>query len=396
MAVRTTFEETLIGLRDAAGPWSVSQLFNLSSPTRGDMLAFAHHWPQIDVDRRRRLIQSLGELAEDNFEVDFRAIFRHCLDDADADIRATAIDGLWEDEDVNLVAPLVHLLEDDLSARVRASAATALGKYVLMGELDRLAEGHATFVRQALINTIRRPVEDVEVRRRAVESISYAGEEEVSGIIEAAYYAPEEKMRVSAIFAMGRSADLRWRATVLGELTSHNPEIRFEAARASGELKNRKAVPLLIRLLEDPDPEVQGAAIWALGQVGGRDAHRALEQCCQSDDEVVRDAAEDALAELEFSQGTGPLLFYEFMPDNGNGQPAPASDNFDQDEWAEFDMDDELALDDLDDADELDEDLEEEENDDFFGDFDDLDDFDDFDDLDSDEGEDLLDEDLDE
>jgi HEAT repeat protein len=412
MAMRSAFEETLTGLRDAESPLKASQLFNLSSPSRADMLAFAHYWPEIDVDRRRRIIQFLTQIAEENFEVDFRPIFRHCLDDTEAEVRALAIDGLWEDEDVNLIAPLVHLLEDDLSVRVRASAATALGKYMLMGELDRLVEGHVTFIRQALIGTIRRAGEDLEVRRRAVESISYAGDEEVSGIIEAAYYASEEKMRISGVFAMGRNADPRWRTMVLSELGSLNPEMRFEAARACGELSDRKAVPQLIRLLNDPDSEVQSAAIWALGQVGGRDARRALEKCCESEDEVVRDAAEDALAELEFGQGTEPLLFYEFMPDDGNGHVASEADDFDENEFGAefeedggylddfdvndedelgegFDEDDVLVLDDPDDEDDPDEEFEEDE--DFFD-----DDFDGDDDTDYDENEDLLNDELDE
>lgn len=306
-----TFEEILRRVGDSRKPLSVSQLYGLSGATPAEMAVFARRWPQIEVERRRRIIRSLVEIAEASFEVDFDPIFRHCLTDEDDQVRAQAIDGLWEDEDTALIEPLVRLLRGDPSALVRASAAMALGKYMLRAELEELEESHAAVVRTALLDVIRDLGEDVEVRRRAVESIAYAGDEEVRGVIEGAYYAAEEKMRVSALFAMGRSADPYWRETVLSELSNPNPEMRFEAARACGELEHEEAVPALIELIEDPDREVQEAAIWALGQIGGGEARRALQICCQSEDEVLRELAEEALAELEFSRGLLDLPLYE-------------------------------------------------------------------------------------
>ncbi|HID86280.1 MAG TPA: hypothetical protein EYP55_02750 [Anaerolineae bacterium] len=306
-----TFEEILEQVGDSQKPLSVSRLYGLSGATVTEMAVFARRWPQIEVERRRKIIRSLVEIAEASFEVNFDPIFRHCLTDEDAQVRAQAIDGLWEDEDTALIEPLVRLLRGDPSVLVRASAAMALGKYVLQAELEELEEGHAAVVRTALLDVIRDLGEDVEVRRRAVESIAYAGDEEVRGIIETAYYAAEEKMRVSALFAMGRSADPYWQETVLLELNNPNPEMRYEAARACGELEHREAVPALIELIEDPDREVQEAAIWALGQIGGGEAHRALQICCQSGDEFVREVAEEALAELEFSRGFLDLPLYE-------------------------------------------------------------------------------------
>ncbi|MFQ6057372.1 MAG: HEAT repeat domain-containing protein [Anaerolineae bacterium] len=311
MELFPSFEKTLRCISDSQKPLSISQLYSLSGATRAEMTIFAQQWPRIGVERRRRIIRSLVELAEASFEVDFDPIFRHCLGDEDDQVRAQAIDGLWENEDTALIEPLVRLLKGDPSVVVRASAAMALGKYILLAELEELDEAHGARVRAALLETIRHPGEEVEVRRRAVESIAYAGDEEVQGIIEGAYYDDEEKMRVSAIFAMGRSADPRWRETVLMELDNPNPEMRFEAARACGELEHRGAVPTLIELIEDPDREVQGAAIWALGQIGGAEARRVLQACCLSEDEVVRDAAEEALDELEFGQGILSLPLYE-------------------------------------------------------------------------------------
>ena len=152
--------------------------------------------------------------------------------------------------------------------------------------------------------------EHIEVRRRGVESIAYLGADEVHDIIAAAYESAEESMRISAIFAMGRSADTVWSDTVQAELLSNSPAMRYEAARACGELEIRQAVSALGRLILDPDPEVQVAAIGALGQIGGKRARRLLERCLRDRNEVLREAAEHALAELMLGEGSLDLFIF--------------------------------------------------------------------------------------
>ena len=86
--------------------------------------------------------------------------------------------------------------------------------------------------------------------------------------------------------------------------------MRYEAARACGELQARESVSGLAELIDDPDREVQEAALWALGQVGGRAARQLLEKCYREGDEATRDAAEAALEELEFLYGQFDFPFY--------------------------------------------------------------------------------------
>ena len=162
---------------------------------------------------------------------------------------------------------------------------------------------------EALLEAIHHTREDIEVRRRAVEAIAFSGEPNIVDIIENAYYDDDEKMQVSAIFAMGRNADRRWQPRVLAELENPNTEIRFEAARACGELELKDAVPKLINLVEeDPDLEVQQMAIWAMGRIGGSLAQEALEICLDSDIEAVALAAEEALDELNLFAGSFDLF----------------------------------------------------------------------------------------
>jgi HEAT repeat protein len=306
------FEELLKMMRDTQTPLSISSLYGLSDLTRAETQLFREVWSFLDARRRQWIIQSLADIAETSFEVNFDPIFRLCLNDEDEVVRSRAIEGLWEDEDLTLAGLLVRLLRDDPSESVRVAAATSLGRFVLLGELEKIEAAPAMMVENALLGAIYDPHETLEVRRRAVESIAYSGQAHVRDIIEVAYCDDEEKMRISAVFAMGRSADLIWREMVIAELDNPNPEMRYEAARACGELEASAALPDLIDRIEaDPDPEVQEMAIWALGRIGGKEARRVLEACCESEDEALRQVAEEALDELDFLGGHLDLLLFE-------------------------------------------------------------------------------------
>lgn len=304
------FKRFLEGLGASEAPLSMSNLYILSGMTKREMEAFRGAWPRLPVERRRTILRALVQITEASFEADFNSIFRFCLKDEDEEARAQAVEGLWEDESVSIMRSLIGLLQGDSSFLVRARAAAGLGRFVLLAELDELDGELGMEVGEALLRTINNPQEALEVRRRAVEAISFSGEEGVREIIEAAYQDQTQRMRVSAVFAMGRSVDLYWGETLLQELKNPDPEMRHEAARACGEVELKEAVPTLARLIDDADREIQGTAIWALGRIGGRGARRVLRACCESDDEIVAEAAEEALSELEFAEGIFEIPIY--------------------------------------------------------------------------------------
>ena len=297
------FESILKKLIDAGEPVLDEWLFGLSDLNRQDMAAFIQTWPQIPASRRCTIARRLASLAEEHIEVHYDALFRHLLDDPEGTVQVAAVEGLWENEDTRLIKPLVRLLEEGDDPQVRAAAAISLGRFVLLGELEEIETAAAFQAESALWSVLHSTEEDLEVQRRAVESIAYSGEMAVRDVILNAYYHDDDRMRMSAVFAMGRSADPYWRALVLQELLSDHPGLRFEAARAAGELELTDAVPGLLQLLdEDEDIEVVQAAITALGQIGGQEARRALSACLEADNEAIRDAAEEALELLEFNE----------------------------------------------------------------------------------------------
>jgi hypothetical protein len=340
-----SFEKALARLGDEKVKLSHLDLYALSGASRAESALFGERWAMLSIEHRQRTIKALVESTETNFEMDFGLLFRVCLNDPDEQVRLKAIEGLWECEEASLVDPFVKMLRRDPSETVRAAAAISLGRFALQAELEELDERRTKLLVDALLQAINDAQEGVDVRRRAIEALAFLGIKGVREIIEAAYSDDDERMRASALFAMGRSCDTSWGGIVLGELNALEPEMRYEAARASGELKLRKAAPDLIKLLEDPDREVQEGAIWALGQIGGPQAKRALEQMAEGDDDALQEAVEEALAELALGAVPLPLLSHEGKEQN------PEEDMEDED-WVEDDEEWEEYLDDDDKDDE--------------------------------------------
>jgi HEAT repeat protein len=278
-------------------------LYYLSNLDTAEAERVRRVWTELPMDLRVELTSRLVELAEADFTLNFGAIFRIAMEDDDAGVREAAIEGLWEEEDVRLVPHLVRRLLEDESAGVRAAAAKSLGRFILLGELRKIRPEPHRIAYEALVEAHRTRDEDTEVQRRTLESLAYVSDDTVVASIREAYASSIEKMRISAIFAMGRSADSRWEQEVQQELFSTDPEMRYEAARACGELQISEAVSMLEELTEDTDIEVQEAAIWALGQIGGDRAREILEYYCRVSDEALRSAAEAAIEEFEFLHG---------------------------------------------------------------------------------------------
>ena len=300
-------EEIIASLSDPDKPLVNSKLAQLSNLSPEELTPLDQAWESIEAKRRRQIMSRLIELAESNFELNFDSIFKSRLKDPDAEVRSTAIEGLWENEETSFIDPLINMLEQDSSERVQAVAATALGKFALLAELKKLRPSHKSRISQALLTIINTPGKPVEVKRRALEATAPLSLPQIKQAIMEAYHSGNPGLKTSAIFAMGRSCNSSWLPILLKELTSGDTELRYEAAGACGELGEKEAVPYLIELVNDPDIEVQLVAIKALGKIGASEAKGCLEQCLDNPNEIVQQAAEQALYELE--AGEEPLSF---------------------------------------------------------------------------------------
>ncbi len=296
--------------------------YGLSDLTPSEITEFEKTWSRLDDETRRRIIQELVDVGEANFELNYTAIALSTLDDPDSEVRTSAVELLWESEDESTLHRLIEIAQWDESTEVRAAATTAIGRFILMGELGDFSETETLRAQDIVIGILNNEDEDIDVRRRALEAISNSSHEIVEGAIREAYESHEHKMRVSAVFAMGRSADDQWAPTVLRELDSDDPEIRYEAARAAGELMIEDAIPALSRLAFDSDRELQNNAIWSLGEIGGREAVRILNLVAanaqEMDDDDLIEAVEDALANATLGGDMLDLLRYNSERDDND------------------------------------------------------------------------------
>lgn len=320
------FDSLLENLQDPDEPLRAALVYRLSSPSAEEMRELSDVWMNVPVERRRLLMTRLFEMSEISFEVDYTDVALLAMLDEDEHVRKLGIEALWENQEPSTMRRIVRMLQQDTAAEVRAAAAQALGRFVLAGELGEFPEGIAREAEAELLEIWLESSEPLDVRRRALESIAYSGRDEVPSLIQEALDHHELRMQASAVFAMGRSSDERWENQVLAALYHPEPELRFEAARAAGELFLTSAVARLIEMLRENDREIQQAAIWSLGEIGGERAKRALMDFAdeQDLDDDMLEAVEDAVNTAVLS--TGEFVTYIFGTDEDD---ADALDDFD-------------------------------------------------------------------
>ena len=296
---------------------SISLVYRLSDMTVEEMEHFQSRWPE-QADRRRRVIaRHMADISEENFVVDFSPAFRFLLSDPSRDVRLSALDGLWDTSNTDVVGPIIDLMQADAEEDVRASAAATLGHFVLMGEWGQIDHDVADRIVEALLGQVDRSDTAESVRRASVESLGNAPHPRIPEIIGQAYHSGDDSMQLSAIFAMGRSADRRWVSTINDEMLNSSPEMRVEAARAAGNIGASDCVDRLIELLDDEELDVQLAAVTALGQIGSDRAYETLQRLAMDAEEYrLAEAIEDAMDEIEWLGGEIDLSLFEWEEDD--------------------------------------------------------------------------------
>ena len=303
-------QEILAVLVDEERPLSSSNLARLSGLEPESLRLFQMVWPSIATSRKRIIVTRLVELAEDHSTLDYENIFTNCLNDRDSEVRSRAIEGLWEIEEPCLVDILVNMMESDSSQKVRSSAATALGKFTMMAVEQKMRPEYTLKIYCSIINALNDINQPVEVKRRALESLSCLDSPEIRKLIDEAYHSNNHKLRASSIYAMGKNCDSSWLPLLLNEATSNDTEIRYEVAVALGELGERESVSCLIELAADPDIEVKLAAIRSLGHTGDAGAKNFLVKLRNESGDTLKQATEEALREIGILGEGTPLFWY--------------------------------------------------------------------------------------
>jgi len=273
-------------------------------------------WSRIGLNRKLSLLEGLETLAEGDTLVNFDDLAKALLNDPDSTVRGRAIRLLRESDDARLVPTFINILSTDAEVQTRAEAATALGVFVDLGELEEIPEAVKAQVEDSLLAAANGS-DDVKVRRRALEALGFSSRLEVQTLIESSYQREDPAWKTSALFAMARSADSRWDDNVLQSLASENRNVREAAVEAAGQLSIKLASPLLLKMLEEEDDDdVVTALIWSLSQVGGEDARTYIENLLdQTEDDEQIEFLEEALENLSFTDDLDKFELLNFEPD---------------------------------------------------------------------------------
>ncbi len=316
MTKEMPFSQVLEALLDDSIPLHPRYLYRLSDLGPENLAPLAEAWEHVSPRRRQAVMEDLFDLAESDLLLSFEAVCKLALADPSPSVRALAIRVLDQYENPAYLADFLHLADHDPDTGVRAAAASALAAFIYQGEVDEIPPERLHVVEECLLRLVNSQ-EAPLLRQKALEALGFSSRPELNPLIEAAYRSDDPAWLASALNAMGRSVDARWKKPVLDMLGHLRPTVRAEAASAAGELEIAAARRPLIKMLDDHDTDVRAAAIWALSQIGGEGVRSRLARLLahtEEDDEV--DLIQSALDNLSLTEeGLGFTLLDLDEPD---------------------------------------------------------------------------------
>jgi len=308
------FDDILAALLDDSRPFPPAFLHRFSDLTPTDLIKLKTIWPQISTQRRISLMEDLEELAEVDTLVSFDDLSVFALDDEEPRVRSAALRALWEADNEKLVPKFISMMEEDPDEMVRATAASTLGKYVYLGELEEISSKTLRRVEDHLLS-VAQSSELPLIRRRAIEALGYSSRPEVKPLILSAYNNADPQWLCTALFAMGRSASEEYIPAVIEQLDHPDPEVQFEAVRAAGQLSAGDARETLLEMLQAgiEDDELRMAVIWSLSEIGGEQVREVLENLLdQTEDDEEADFLQEALDNLFLTEGLASFEMFDF------------------------------------------------------------------------------------
>lgn len=294
---------------------SADVLYGLSDLTSVQIKALERVWADLPSSYKHRLITSLLEASEADFELAYDEVSSLGVEDESALVRAASLDLMWESESLETMHLMLKHVRSDESPNVRARGLVGLGKFILLGEYEEIPESLAIEAQDLAVAMHEDNAQPLEVRRRALEALSNSSHGKKNKLIHDAYHSSEHLLKVSAVFAMGRTCDERWQDILLDELDSSDNEIVYEAVRACGEIQLASSVRQIGELLLGDDREIQMMAIWALGEIGGKQSLDILSTLQENtEDEDILELIDEALDVASFSL-TGAMFDFDIDDD---------------------------------------------------------------------------------
>ena len=278
MTEQVPFETILDALLDDEHIFPAGYLHHFSDLEAEQIQQLEFIWPQIQLTRKQRLLEDLEVLSfkETLFSSDNLAI--NLLADDDPIIRMMAIRLLWECENSKLIPIILGILRNDPSRITRAAAASELGAFVYMGELDKIPSTTLELIEDELIRAAGDGADDL-VQRKAIESLGFSSRSDVEHLVSTALSSNDPERVTSAMIAIGRSNNPDWEEEVIEGIHHDNDLVRLEAIQAAGNINLEITRSLLLELLEGMnDQEIIKATCWSLSQIGGEGVRDRIEE----------------------------------------------------------------------------------------------------------------------
>jgi hypothetical protein len=193
------------------------------------------------------------------------------------------------------------------TAVLRAKAAISLGPVLELASTTEFDDPDEVPISEEMFHEIQATLERLypdtglpkDVRRRILEGSVRDPQDWHRDAILAAYGGGDRDWMLTAVFGMGYVNGFG--TQILEALKSTDPEIHFEAVNAAGNWELDKAYPHVLALVKDPrtpKPLIL-AAIEAVASIRPKDAGQALLERLESDDEEIREVAEEAVMMAE-------------------------------------------------------------------------------------------------
>lgn len=246
-----------------------------------------HLWDE-DIAVRREAVLALGRLKRPEAVEPLRKVLTSKMYPVTYD----AARALGEIGSPEASGDLITVMEAwDTDGRVKGACARALGK---LGE-----ERAAAPLGRLLLQPVGVPVE-AWVKDLAVWALSEI-KEPPSGVFLENMRAPTEGTRRRICWAMVRMGEVAI-PILYKALRDPNPEVRRRAVETLGWLGNEKAVPSLIRIAKEKPPQsdkLKRTAVWALGKIGDPRAEKVLDEIIKNEkDNKTKEMAEEARLRL--------------------------------------------------------------------------------------------------
>jgi HEAT repeat protein len=306
---KTDGKDTLSKIFNSDEPPSRVELAYFSELDEEELGKFYSAWSKSSRERRLEIISQLVQLCQTNFRLDFNSIFLLCLQDNAPEIRIQAINGLAEDENQHHITPLIKTMKTDSSAEVRAVATVALGRFAILAELGELSERNVQQVYTTLLDIADNQAESIEMKSLALEAVSPLNMPGIDKLIGNAYRSNDNKLKTSAIRAMGRNCGAQWLDILANETGNNDAGIRYEVAKACGEIALDEGIPCLLKLLHDDNFWVREAVVHALESIGSEKARQELVNLTKNPETKIRKAARQAIKELDWEKD---ILFMDY------------------------------------------------------------------------------------